>query len=93
MVAQLQKKMKELQVGRTDPGWNLFSLLLLLFITAVFSVPQTRIEELEEALEAERAWRSKAERQRNDIARELEELGEKLEEAGGASAAQIALSR
>lgn len=54
---------------------------------------QTRIEELEEALEAERAWRSKAERQRNDIAKELEELGEKLEEAGGASAAQIALNR
>lgn len=55
--------------------------------------PQTRIEELEEALEAERAWRTKAERQRNDIARELEDLGEKLEEAGGASAAQIALNR
>lgn len=54
---------------------------------------QTRIEELEEALEAERTWRSKAERQRNDIARELEELGEKLEEAGGTSAAQIALNR
>lgn len=54
---------------------------------------QTRIEELEEALEAERAWRSKAERQRNEITRELEELGEKLEEAGGASAAQIALNR
>lgn len=48
---------------------------------------------MEEALEAERAWRSKAERQRNDIARELEDLGEKLEEAGGASAAQIALNR
>lgn len=55
--------------------------------------PQTRIEELEEALEAERAWRAKAERQRNDIAKELEELGEKLEEAGGASAAQVALNR
>lgn len=56
-------------------------------------IVQTRIEELEEALEAERVWRSKAERQRNDITRELEELGEKLEEAGGASAAQIALNR
>ena len=55
--------------------------------------PQTRVEELEEALEAERTWRTKAERQRNDIARELEELGEKLEEAGGASAAHIALNR
>lgn len=54
---------------------------------------QTRCEELEEALEAERAWRAKAERQRNEVARELEELGEKLEEAGGASAAQIALNR
>lgn len=54
---------------------------------------QTRIEELEEALEAERACRVKAERQRNDIATELEQLGEKLEEAGGASAAQVALSR
>lgn len=57
------------------------------------SIPKTRIEELEEALEAERAYRTKAERQRNDMARELEELGEKLEEAGGASAAQIALNR
>uniref|UniRef100_A0A8C9Y9J7 Uncharacterized protein n=1 Tax=Sander lucioperca TaxID=283035 RepID=A0A8C9Y9J7_SANLU len=56
-------------------------------------LPQTRIEELEEALDAERVWRSKAERQRNDIARELEELGEKLEEAGGVSAAHIALNR
>lgn len=54
---------------------------------------QTRCEELEEALEAERAWRAKAERQRNEVARELEELGEKLEEAGGASAAHIALHR
>lgn len=71
----------------------MFGVLILLFLTDVFSVPQTRIEELEEALEAERAWRSKAERQRNDIARELEELGEKLEEAGGASAAHIALNR
>lgn len=59
----------------------------------VFSCFQTRIEELEESLDAERAWRMKAERQRNDIARELEELGENLEEAGGASAAQIALNR
>uniref|UniRef100_A0A8C2WD12 Myosin heavy chain n=1 Tax=Cyclopterus lumpus TaxID=8103 RepID=A0A8C2WD12_CYCLU len=54
---------------------------------------QTRIEELEEVLGTERAWRSKAERQRNDITRELEDLGEKLEEAGGASAAQTALNR
>ncbi|MEQ2214525.1 hypothetical protein XENOCAPTIV_010816 [Xenoophorus captivus] len=56
-------------------------------------VDNTRIEELEEVLEAERACRVKAERQRNDIAKELEELGEKLEEAGGASLAQIALYR
>ncbi|KAM6977340.1 myosin-7-like [Aplochiton taeniatus] len=54
---------------------------------------QTRNEESEEAMAAERAWRSKAERQRNDVSRELEELSQRLEEAGGASVAQIALNR
>lgn len=34
-----------------------------------------------------------AEKQRADLARELEELGERLEEAGGATAAQIELNK
>merc|ERR1740131_645323 len=54
---------------------------------------QGRIEEMEEELEAERQARSKAERQRSDLARELESLGERLIEAGGATAAQIELNK
>merc|ERR1711887_286084 len=54
---------------------------------------QGRIEEMEEELEAERQARAKAERQRSDIARELESLGERLNEAGGATAAQIELNK
>ena len=54
---------------------------------------QGRVEELEEELEAERQARAKAERQRSDLARELEELGERLNEAGGATSAQIELNK
>ena len=54
---------------------------------------QTRIEELEEELEAERQARAKAEKQRADLAREIEELSERLEESGGATSAQIELNK
>merc|ERR1719219_209430 len=54
---------------------------------------QGRVEELEEELEAERQARAKAERQRSDLAREIEQLGERLDEAGGATAAQIELNK
>merc|ERR1711981_306130 len=50
---------------------------------------QGRVEELEE----ERQARAKAERQRSDLARELDELGERLNEAGGATTAQIELNK
>ena len=49
---------------------------------------QARIEELEEEMEAERSSRAKVEQQRSDLSRELEEISERLEEAGGATAAQ-----
>jgi myosin protein heavy chain len=39
-------------------------------------------------MEAERAARAKVEKQRCDLSRELEEISERLEEAGGATAAQ-----
>ena len=48
---------------------------------------------MEEELEAERQSRAKAERQRSDMARELEGLGERLTEAGGATAAQVELNK
>merc|ERR1712218_171205 len=54
---------------------------------------QGRVEELEEELEAERQARAKAERQRSDLAKELESLGERLNEAGGATHAQIELNK
>ena len=54
---------------------------------------KARIEELEEELEAERAARAKVEKQRADLARELEEISERLEEAGGATAAQIEMNK
>ena len=54
---------------------------------------QGRVEELEEELEAERQARAKAERQRSDLAREIEQLGERLNEAGGATHAQIELNK
>merc|ERR1719495_868553 len=54
---------------------------------------QGRIEEMEEELEAERQARAKAERQRSDLARELESVGERLNEATGTTAAQIELNK
>jgi len=54
---------------------------------------QGRVEVLEEELEAERQARAKAERQRSDLAREIDQLGERLNEAGGATHAQIELNK
>jgi hypothetical protein len=48
-----------------------------------------RVEEWEEELEAERQARVKSERQKSDLNRELEELTERLEEACGATTAQV----
>merc|ERR1712088_578541 len=47
----------------------------------------------EEELEAERQGRAKAERQRQDLARELEELSERLDESCHATSAQIELNK
>merc|ERR1719391_1483109 len=54
---------------------------------------QGRVEEMEEELEAERQARAKAERQRSDLAREIEQLGERLDEAGGATHAPVELNK
>ena len=54
---------------------------------------QARVEELEEELEAERGARAQAERQRGELAREMEDIAERLVEAGGATAAQIELNK
>uniref|UniRef100_A0A8C6C518 Myosin-7B n=1 Tax=Monodon monoceros TaxID=40151 RepID=A0A8C6C518_MONMO len=54
---------------------------------------QACIEELEEEIKAERASRAKAEKQRSDLSRELEEISERLEEAGGVTSTQIELNK
>merc|ERR1712218_66391 len=54
---------------------------------------ESRVEELEEELEAERQARAKAERQRSDLAKELDQLGNRLTEAGGATSAQVELNK
>merc|ERR1719187_3064925 len=48
---------------------------------------------VEKEIEAERAARAKVEKQRADLSRELEEISERLEEAGGATAAQIEMNK
>merc|ERR1711963_731381 len=54
---------------------------------------QARVEAAEEELEAERQARAKAERQRSDLAREIEQLGERYDEASGATVAQVELNK
>nr|XP_045582187.1 myosin heavy chain, muscle-like isoform X2 [Procambarus clarkii] len=54
---------------------------------------QARIEELELEVEQERQSRGKAEKSKAILARELGELGDRLDEAGGATAAQIELNK
>merc|ERR1719233_919260 len=54
---------------------------------------QGRVETMEEELEAERQARAKAESQRSDLAREIDQLGERLDEASGATAAQVELNK
>merc|ERR1711868_339078 len=54
---------------------------------------QARVEAAEEELEAERQARAKAERQRSDMAREIEQLGDRYDEASGATVAQVELNK
>merc|ERR1711971_1320527 len=54
---------------------------------------QARVEASEEELEAERQARSKAERQRSDLAREIEQLGDRYDQASGATVAQVELNK
>jgi hypothetical protein len=48
---------------------------------------------LEEEVESERQTKSKVEKQRADLSRELDEMNDRLEEAGGATSAQTELSK
>merc|ERR1719320_412603 len=52
-----------------------------------------RIDELEDDLKSESANRAKAEKTKQMLARDLEEVGDRLDEAGGATAAQVELNK
>ena len=100
-VTDLERSQKELeaQVGRKDGELAGFAnkldddqAIVAKFQKSIKEL-QLRVEEMEEELEAERQGRAKAERQRSDLARELEGLGERLLEAGGATTAQIELNK
>jgi len=54
---------------------------------------QAKIEELESEVELERQARAKAEKAKEMVAKELYDLNERLEEAGGATNAQLELSK
>merc|ERR1719228_2667571 len=94
-----QKKELEGTIGRKEKDFSaLASKLddeqsLVAKVQKSIKEVQGRVEELEEELEAERQARAKAERQRSDLSRELESLGERLGEAGGATIAQVELNK
>ncbi len=100
-VSDLERTKKELEstIGRKEKDLSgLSSKLddeqsLVAKVQKSIKEVQGRVEELEEELEAERQARAKAERQRSDLARELESLGERLNEAGGATHAQVELNK
>merc|ERR1719400_1961042 len=62
-------------------------------VTKAIKEHQGRVEELEEELDAERQARAKAEKQRSDLAKEMERIGDRLADAGGATAAQAELNK
>ena len=100
-VAVLERSKKELETAITRKDKDTSSLFTKLEdeqglvgkTQKLIKEYQARVEEMEEELEAERQARSKAERQRSDLSRELENLGERLLEAGGATSAQLELNK
>ncbi|KAM5281424.1 myosin-15 [Ctenodactylus gundi] len=54
---------------------------------------QNHIQNLKDELEGERTTRAKVERQKASLTRDLEDLSERLEEAGGASRAQVEITK
>merc|ERR1719228_723451 len=54
---------------------------------------QARVEEFEEELEHERQARAKAEKGKSKFSKELEDLSDRLDEAGGATSAQVELNK
>lgn len=54
---------------------------------------QTQVQNLKDELETEKTTRAKVERERAELTQDLQDLNERLEEAGGASLAQLEMSK
>merc|ERR1712223_641108 len=99
MDAERSKKDLELNIARKEKDLSALSSKLedeqaiVSKVQKAIKETQGRVEELEEELEAERQARAKAERKRSDLAKELDQLGERLNEAGGATNAQVELNK
>merc|ERR1712048_1288549 len=99
MDAERNKKDLEMNIARKEKDLGALSAKLedeqsiVSKVQKAIKETQGRVEELEEELEAERQARAKAERQRSDLARELDQLGDRLNEAGGATNAQVELNK
>ncbi|CAL4070936.1 unnamed protein product [Meganyctiphanes norvegica] len=79
-VAALSSKIDDEALGTARTGKQAKELL-------------ARIEELEDELKSENSARAKAEKAKQMHNRELEEIGDRLDEAGGATAAQVELNK
>merc|ERR1719315_778725 len=62
-------------------------------IETVIASKEKNNQMLAAKLEAERQARAQAERQRSDLSREIDQLGTRLDEAGGATVAQVELNK
>ncbi|CAL4115658.1 unnamed protein product, partial [Meganyctiphanes norvegica] len=100
-VADLERNKREFDVitQRKDKEFTSMAAKLEEEITLVLKLNKQikefhgRIEDLEEELNHERQARAKAEKGKVNIGRELEDATERLDEAGGATAAQIELNK
>ncbi|XP_077581880.1 myosin, heavy chain 7B, cardiac muscle, beta a [Stigmatopora nigra] len=91
---QMDERLKKKDFEMNEIGSKLQDeQLLVLQLQKKIKELLARTEELEEELEADRASRAKVEKQRGDVARELEDLSERLEEAGGATSVQVEINK
>jgi len=79
-ISAMSMKLEEEQGGCSKVGRNIKEL-------------QAHLEELEEEAEHERQARAKAEKAKSKMAQELDDLTDRLDEAGGATSAQMELNK
>jgi len=100
-VADLERNRKELEsnIGRKDKEISSLAMKLEEEQGGVSKVMkqikelQAHLEEMEEEAEHERQARAKAEKAKSKMAKELEDLTDRLDEAGGATSAQMELNK